>query len=440
MHKKMHLFLLALMACGMLTANAAEVNVEKSSNVKRLLSGQYDNFVKDLSTLTAIDSGTGNKEGSARIAALLKSWVDELGGSTEFRENDKGVHVIARIKGSGKLRVLVSPHTDTVWGVGEAAKRPFRVDERGFAFGPGAGDCKASVAQTIHMLRAIKQLKLESFGEIVVYFDAEEEKGSPFENAIIDELVRQVDVAIINDTARPNWGIVTQRKGSAKYKLTVSGIGGHSGSGAHAAASATMELVNQLHALNKLSSPMPPGGPLEYSAAALKAKGISDHGQFIPETTLNAGVIGTSNKGGGSIPDNAFAEIQVRSFKQSELERVDREIRRQANNPVIAGTKVAIEGGITSSPVERTPEAAKIIDAYKAIVKREYAADVTEWLGGGGTVANDTFKHVPTLDSVGVEVDPMLNHTEREYADLNTFVPRTVALILLIDQLAGAAR
>ena len=185
---------------------------------------------------------------------------------------------------------------------------------------------------------------------------------------------------------------------------------------------------------------MPPGGPLEYSAAALKAKGISDHGQFIPETTLNAGVIGTSNKGGGSIPDNAFAEIQVRSFKQSELERVDREIRRQANNPVIAGTKVAIEGGITSSPVERTPEAAKIIDAYKAIVKREYAADVTEWLGGGGTVANDTFKHVPTLDSVGVEVDPMLNHTEREYADLNTFVPRTVALILLIDQLAGAAR
>ena len=440
MHKKIHLFSLALIACGMMTAHAADTTAEKSGDVKRVLSGQYERFVKDLSTLTAIDTGTGNKEGSARIAAQLKDWVAELGGSTEFRENDKGVHVIARFKGGGKLRVLVSPHTDTVWGVGEAAKRPFRVDERGFAFGPGAGDCKASVAQTIHMLRAIKQLKLDSFGEIVVYFDAEEEKGSPFENAIIDELVRQVDVAIINDTARPNWGIVTQRKGSAKYKMTVSGIGGHSGSGAHAAASATMELVNQLHALNKLASPMPPGGPLEYTAAALKAKGISDHGQFIPETTLNAGVIGTGNKGGGSIPDNAFAEIQVRAFKNSELERVDREIRRLANNPVIAGTKVVIEGGITSSPVERTPEAAKLIDAYKAIVKREYGADVTEWLGGGGTVANDTFKHVPTLDSVGVEVDPMLNHTEKEYADLNTFIPRTVALILLIDQLAAAAR
>lgn len=439
MNKKWPLLFLGFFLWGSMAVYAADKPADKTADIKRVVSSQYDRFVKDLETLTNIDSGTGNKEGSARIANLLKTWVDELGGTTEFRENENGVHVIARFKGTGKLRVLISPHTDTVWGIGEAAKRPFRVDEKGFAYGAGAGDCKASVAQTIHMMRAINALNLKNFGEIIAYFDAEEEKGSKLENAIIDELVRQVDIAIINDTARPDWGIVTQRKGSAKYKMTVSGIGGHSGSGAHASASATMELVNQLHAMNKLASPMPPGAPFEYTAAALKAKGISDHGQFIPETTINAGVIGTTNKGTGSVPDNAFAQIQVRSFKLSELERVDKEMRTLASHPGIPGTKVTIEGEITSHPVERTPEAARLIDTYKAIVKREYGADVTEWLGGGGTVANDTFKHVPTLDSLGVEVDPMLNHTEREYANLNTFAPRTVALIMLIEQMSRPA-
>ena len=407
--------------------------------VKQVVGGQYDRFVADLAMLTAIDSGTGNKEGSARIADILKGWVGELGGTTEFRENDKGVHVIARFKGRGKLRVLISPHTDTVWGVGEAAKRPFHVDDQGRAFGPGAGDCKASVSQTIQLLRALRTLKLDSYGEIIVYFDAEEEKGSKFETAIIDELVRQVDVALINDTARPDWGIVTQRKGSAKYKLSVSGVGGHSGSGAHAAASATQELVNQLHAINALVSPMPPGAPYAYTSAALKARGVADRGQFIPETTFNVGELGTANKGTGTVPDNAFAQVQVRSFKRSELERLDREIRRLAGQPTIAGTKVTVEGEISSLPVEKTPAAVRLIEAYKGIAKREYGVDVPEWLGGGGTVANDTFQHVPTLDSVGVEVDPQLNHTVHEYADLKSFVPRTVTLILLLQQLSVGA-
>ena len=409
------------------------------AEAKRVVEAQYARFVDDLALLTSIDSGTGNKEGSARIANILKGWIDELGGTTEFRENEKGVHVVARFKGQGKLRVLISPHTDTVWGVGEAAKRPFHVDDEGRAFGPGAGDCKASVSQTIQLMRALRTLKLDSYGEIIVYFDAEEEKGSKFETALIEELVRQVDVALINDTARPNWGIVTQRKGSAKYTLSVRGVGGHSGSGAHAAASATMELVNQLHAINALVSPMPPGAPFAYTSAALKARGVADRGQFIPETTFNVGEMGTANKGTGSVPDNAFAQVQVRSFKRSELERLDREIRRLAAQPAIAGTQVAVDGGISSWPVEKTPAAVRLIEAYKSIAKREYGVDVPEWLGGGGTVANDTFQHVPTLDSVGVEVDPQLNHTVKEYADLKSFAPRTVTLILLLQQLSSGA-
>ena len=404
--------------------------------VKLAVAGLYDSFLRDLELLARIDSGTGHKEGSARIAGILKERMEDMGGTVEFRENDRAVHVIARFRGEGELRVLVSPHTDTVWPDGEAARRPFRIDANRRAYGAGAGDCKASVAQTIYLVKAIKELGLSSFGEIVLYFDAEEEKGSDTEAAILQELAGQVDVALINDTARPDWGIVTRRKGSAKYDLQVTGIAGHGGSGPHVSASATMELGHQIHGLYQLASPQPEGAPFAHRADALREKGIADHGQFIPENTINVGVIGTANQSRGAIPDNAFAQVQVRCFDRAELLRLDGEIRALAQAPIVPGTRVLVEGGITSVPVEQTPEAAKLVELYKAIVKREYDAEVTEWSGGGGTVANDIFQAVPTLDSIGVEVDPALNHTRDEYADLDTFIPRTVAMILLIDALA----
>lgn len=38
-------------------------------------------------------------------------------------------------EGSGKLSILLVAHVDTVFNRGEAAKRPFKVDENGFAWG-----------------------------------------------------------------------------------------------------------------------------------------------------------------------------------------------------------------------------------------------------------------------------------------------------------------
>jgi acetylornithine deacetylase/succinyl-diaminopimelate desuccinylase-like protein len=135
-------------------------------------------------------------------------------------------------------------------------------------------------------------------------------------------------------------------------------------------------------------------------------------------------------------PVDAFALIEVRCYEMAELGRLDREVRALADKTVVPHTRVSIEGRIEREPMAKTQAVAKLIDRYKAIVKKEYNADVVEWMAGGITVANTTAKFVPTIDALGVEVDPMLEHTEREEVDLNTFVPRTVALILLIDQMA----
>jgi glutamate carboxypeptidase len=403
------------------------------SKVQGVVDGYFQEYLADLETLVNIDSKTGDTDGSARIADFLKEKLEALGGTVEFRENDKGTYVIGRFKGNGKLRILMLAHTDTVFEKGEAAKRPFRFDaQTKFAYGPGAGDDKAIVAQTITMMKALNELDFRDYGEIILYYSAEEETGSAFNTNLIAELSRQADVCFVMDTAKPDWGVVTQRKGMAKYDLKVTGLAGHAGT-PYRGVNAVTELVHQLGEIYKLASPQPED-PRNLTAAAIKARGIIDHGQFIPENTINVGMIGTTNKVLNKVPDNAFAKLEVRFYKMAEGERLDREIKALAEKTAVVGAKVEITGGIEVGPMEKTAQVQKIINLYRDLVKRNYNADIVEWSAGGLTDGNYSSLFVPTMDSVGVTGNNV--HTDREYAELGTLGPRTASLIGLIQELA----
>jgi len=403
------------------------------ANVKEFLQVQYGNYVKDLETLTNIDSGNGDPEGTDRAARFVAEKLSELGATLEYRTNPRSTHLIARIKGKGTFRLLMIAHIDTVFKKGDAAKRPFRVDEKNIAYGPGVGDDKATVIQTFYAMKALKEVDFDSFGEIILYYNGEEEGGSPTAEEIVAELSPQADVAILMDTARPGWGIVTQRKGSANYEITVEGISGHAGNAPHSCASAIMELGNQISLLYKLASPLP-ANPLEYTREALQARGITDHGQYIPDNAINVGVIGSTNDRINVIPADAYAKINVRCYTVAEQERLDRAIKDLANQSTVPGVKVTVTGGIHTGPMEKTAQVQKLVDLYSNIVRREYGAEVVEWTAGGLTDGNRTAKFIPTIDALGVE--NYEEHTDHEYVDLNTAVPRTAALVLMIAEIA----
>ena len=399
--------------------------------LKAYLQDQFKNFVMDLEILTNIDSGNGDPEGTDRVAKVVGGKIEALGGSAEYRTNERSTHLIARMKGKGTFRLLMIGHIDTVFKKGEAARRPFRLDKNNIAYGPGVGDDKATVVQTLYALKAMRDLNYDAFGEIILYYNGEEEGGSPTATAIVAELAQQADMAIIMDTARPGWGIVTQRKGSGNYDIQVAGISGHAGNAPHESVSAIMELGNQISRLYQLASPLPEN-PLEYTMDRLKEKGIQDHGQFIPPNCINVGVIGSSNDRINVIPGDAFAKLNVRCYTVAEQERLDREIKALAQQAVVPGAKVTVTGGIHTGPMEKTPQVQKLVDLYKSIVKREYGAEVVEWMAGGLTDGNRTAKFIPTIDALGVENYD--EHTDHEYVDLNTAVPRTVALVLFIAE------
>ena len=404
-----------------------------SKQVKDWTEKNLTPFIDDLKTITNIDSGNGDPEGTDRVASIIGGWLTAAGATVEYRKNGRATHTIARIKGKGKVRFLLIAHIDTVFAKGEAAKRPFAIDEQLIARGPGVGDDKATVIQTIYAVKALHELGFDAFGEIILYYNGEEEGGSPTAEAIVAELSQAADLAVIMDTARPNWGIVTQRKGSANYDITVEGIEGHHGNASHHSASAIMELGNQISRLYQMASPLP-ANPADYSREALAARGIVDHGQFTPENTINVGVIGSSNQKINVIPKDAFAKINVRCFKVAEQERLDRQIKALAAQTVVPGTKVTVSGGIQTGPMEKTEQVEKLVALYKEIVKREYNADVVEWIAGGLTDGNRSAEYIPTIDALGIENYD--EHTDHETVDLKTAVPRTVALILFIAEIS----
>jgi glutamate carboxypeptidase len=284
------------------------------------------------------------------------------------------------------------------------------------------------------MMKALEELGYKEYGEIIIYYCAEEEADSLFADQIVIELAQQVDLAIIMNTARPNWGIVTKRKGIARYELKVEGISGHAGNVPYNFSSAVMELGHQLTLLYNLASPLPKD-PLSFTPQSLLEKGIMDCGQFIPDNTINVGIIGTTNNKANVVPDNAFAKLEVRSYRMAELERLDEEIRDLANQTLVPATKVKVSGKIGVGPMEKTEKVQKLVDFYTEVVQREYHVRVMEWVAGGITSGNLAAQYVPTIDALGVENEN--EHTNHETADLKTVEPRTVALIHFIQELVN---
>lgn len=400
--------------------------------VKEYLQAHYEDYVKDLETLTNIDSGNGDLEGTTEANKFVAAKMEALGATTEFRYNDRACHLISRLKGDGKWTILLVAHVDTVFKKGEAARRPFTVDENNYAWGPGVGDDKATVVEVIYGLQALKEAGFKNYKEIIYYTNGEEEGGSKTAEEIVAELSQQSDFAIIMDVARPNWGIVTQRKGNAKYRVEVTGKGGHHGNASQECANAIHQLAYTITELHKLASPMP-GNPEDFTAEALKARGIVDAGQFIPQNTVNVGVIGSANDKISVIPGDAFCEVNIRCFTIEEQQRIDAEVKALENKIAIPGTKVSITGGIVTGPMQKTAQAQKMIDVYSRIVKEEFGGTVNEWVAGGLTDGNRTAKFVPTLDALGVENYD--EHTDHESVDLNTAVPRTAAFALTLAEL-----
>ena len=204
-----------------------------------------------LKEIVNIDSGTGDVQGGTQVEAVLRARLAQIGAEVRTEPAEApGLpdNLVAVFHGTGKGKILIIAHVDTVFGPGTAAARPFSMDQAR-AHGPGVGDEKAGVVNAFTALKILHDLGFKNFATITLLLDDSEERGSPGSRQLIKRLAREHDVEFNMEPGDPPDALTVWRKGSAGIRIQVKGRAAHAGMAPQDGRNAAVELMHQLGAL-----------------------------------------------------------------------------------------------------------------------------------------------------------------------------------------------
>jgi glutamate carboxypeptidase len=378
-----------------------------------LAARRYEEYVDALRAIVDIDSGSYAPHGVNAVADVCQARFERSGWRVERFEHRPGDGqpqlgdlVIGRLSGGGGPRIVLIGHTDTVFDVGTAAERPFRVDgDR--ALGPGVSDMKGGLLLGFFGAEVLREAGFEGFGTLTYVCNPDEEIGSPWSTGTIRAEAAEADVVLVLEAARENGDIVSSRKGVSDYRIEVIGRAAHAGVDPESGMSAVLEAAHKIVALHELN------------------------GRW-PGVTVNAGIVR-----GGTRP-NVIAErceiqVDVRSPKEEAMATAEAEIERIGNTHTVAGIEARVTGNKWHRPMEKG-EAGSRLAALAIEVARELGFDLRDAATGGASDANTTSAAgVPTLDGLG----PVggAHHSADEWLDLTSVIPRMSLLAGLVSKL-----
>ncbi|WP_313886454.1 M20 family metallopeptidase [Bacillus sp. SD088] len=377
--------------------------------IEAYLEEKKPEMIELLEQLVNTDSGSDDKEGVDEVGDILKEKFETAGMHVKIhREKEFGNHLEIKANEDCDPKIMVIAHMDTVFPKGEAGERPFKIigDK---AFGPGVNDEKASHVQVLYALKALKTSGSDAYKNIHVIFNSDEEVGSPSSKSLIKQIAEDKQYSLVVECARPNGGIVTERKGVGNFSLDVKGKSAHAGVEPKRGRSAIEEISDKILKLQKLNN---------------YEEGLS----------VNVGLVngGTSSN---TVPPNAKAEIDVRIKGEEQAGEVTKEITKIAQQEHVPGTSTELRGSISRPPMVKTEQTEQLVKVIQE-AGDELGMSVHSLRSGGGSDAAFTaVEGIPTVDGMG----PMgeFSHSETdEYTDLKTFPQHTALLAKTIEKLS----
>ncbi|KAF2406551.1 glutamate carboxypeptidase [Pseudomonas antarctica] len=365
--------------------------------------------LKLLERLVNIDSGSGYEPGLTQVRDIAVDELKQLGFSIE-RVPDKAAnssHVIATLKGTGKAKILLMAHMDTVFKEGSAAERPFHIKD-GRAYGPGVMDDKGGIVAGIYALKVLKNQGFKDYAHITFLLDASEETGSEAASELIRTTAKDHDVTLNLEPGRPADGLVVWRKGSATAVVEVKGKAAHAGVAPELGRNAAMEAAHQILQLGKL-------------------------GDEEKKTTINFTVIKAGDRT-NVIPDQATAKADVRAALPEEFDRIEKDLARVSANKLIPDTEVKTRLLRGLPPMPQTPESDKLVAIAQGIYGELGRKLTIEGSGGAADASLSAGVGTPTLDGFGIVGGNI--HTPEEYAEVESVAPRIYLLSRMIMELS----
>jgi glutamate carboxypeptidase len=372
---------------------------------------------------SAINSGSRNLDGLARMASLLGDAFSALPGSAVLVDpapvdavdaagktfdiaHGRNLHL--KVRPEARVQLLFTGHMDTVFGTDHAFQETRWLDDQ-VINGPGTADMKGGIAVMLAALKAVETSGAPpNFGYEVI-INSDEEVGSLGSAPLIAEAARGKKAALTYEpSALPDGTLAGARPGSGNFAITIRGRSAHAGRNPDDGRNAV----------------------LAASDLALRFEKMRKAGLTVNPAKIDGG--SPSNV----VPDIAILRVNLRPATP-ELEAEANEMIARAVAAVSAerDVQIRLHGGFARPPKPMTPRA----EALFGLVKQA-GSDLGQtigWQSTGGVCDGNNIAAcgVPVVDTMGVRGGKI--HSMEEFLIVESLKERAALSALTILRLAG---
>lgn len=385
--------------------------------IRTYIDEQHEAMLRLWEELVNTESGSRNLEGVAAVTDILRREMEASGMRTKVLpvDNAAGVLVGEWNWESSKAPLVFLGHMDTVFPDGTVAKNPFRVDEEGFAHGPGVLDMKPGLVIALFAIRALAAAGWKE-RPIKCIFAGDEENLHMFSNAkqVLQQEARGAMAAFNFETGFLDDSFVVGRKGGGPVRLTVHGVSAHSGNAPEKGRSAILEAARKI--------------------VELEACNDLEAGRL-----LNCGKV-TGGIGENTIPDQCVVQIGLRFNTTAQKEELITALEKAAATSTVADTWSELDTSRLMECMDTTPGVTALFEHLKQTALDCGYGPITPCRVGGLSDSGLTVScGVPTVCGMGVKGEG--NHTPTERAQVESLYSRCVlaacAAATLKDSFAG---
>ncbi|EDL48593.1 hydrolase [Erythrobacter sp. SD-21] len=381
-----------------------------------------DTMLSEVQDWAAINTGTANIEGLAKMAGVLADAFSALPGevelvdpaqvtaiSAEGREFEKphGQHMVLRVRPEAERRFVLTGHMDTVFPVDHPFQDVKWLDDETIN-GPGTADMKGGLNIILHTLKTFETMECSARVGYDVMINSDEETGSLASRGLIEELARGKYAALTYEpSALPDGTLAHARGGTGNYSITISGRSAHAGRNPH-------EGRNAIVAASDL---------------VLRIKALEAE-----EITVNPAKI----EGGAAnnvVPDLAILRFNIRPKSTDAMNRFDGELDAVLRL-IEAEHEVGIHrhGGVTRPPKPVDEKAQRLFDLVKACGAE--LGQTIGWKPTGGVCDGNNIAAtgVPVVDTMGVRGGAI--HSPDEFMIVPSLRERAALSALVLSKLS----
>ena len=408
-----HIVRLSLLASlVMVAASASAATDEKMLTAARAAEPAV---IESLKEMVNIESGTMDLPGLGQMADYAERRLKALGVQVERRPSStaKGEMLIGRLQGSGRRKLMLIAHLDTIYWPGTLATQPIKLDGNRL-YGPGIADDKGGVAVILHALDILRAAGWQDYAQLTVLFNCDEESQSAGSGETIAALAESHDVVLSYEPTAAKAmfkteGVLLAAAGTGTVTMTVTGRTSHAGAAPEQGRNALIELAHQI------------------GQTADTVKGIP--GAQLNWTQASAGRVRNQ------IPDMALASADLRLTAADAAQKLEAALKAQVAQRKVPDTETAIVIDIGRPPFAGDARTLALAKRAQAIYAELDGRPLMLVPGtGAGTDAGYASRSgkPAVLESLGLA--GWGYHARDEYIEIDSIVPRLyLSTRLLMD-------